>query len=251
MAGKTESLRSKIINLIVVGALVAALLVAAMYVGRYSIPREEIIRQYHIIAYCNPAMWDLRWLGIRTTQNPNDVWIIQEIISEVRPDYIVETGTAAGGSAAIWSLVQHQVNASGRVITIDIHDSVDRQTLPQALRDHVDFVIGSSVDPKVVAAISEKVRGKRVLVLLDSNHSRSHVLRELEAYSPLVEVGSYVIVQDTNINGHPVFNGDALGPGPMEAVEEFLAANPQFQADTSREKLLFTMHPRGYLKRMR
>ena len=96
---------SKSVNLIVMGCLVALLLTGAFNVGRESLSPTEIVRRYQMVAYINPAMWGLKWLNIKTSQNPDDVWIIQEIISEVRPDFIVETGTAYGGSAAIWAMI--------------------------------------------------------------------------------------------------------------------------------------------------
>ena len=241
----------RLLRLSIIGALVALLLIGAMWWGRDSMSSGEIVRRYHIRAYGNPAMWNLTWLGIPTIQNPNDVWIIQEIIAEVKPDVIIETGTARGASAAIWAMVQREVNADGRVISIDIQDIAEREKLTPSLLAHIDFVVGSSVDPEVVSGVKKSVQGKIVLVILDSAHNRAHVLNELKVYSPLVSVGSYVIVQDTNINGHPVINLEHPGPGPMEAVEDFLASTPNFQVDLSREKLMFTMHPRGYLKRLR
>lgn len=239
----------QIISLLIIVVLAGLLFLGGMYMGAATVAPEEIVRRFHIMTYGNPAMWNLRWLGIPTEQNPNDVWIIQEIIYETRPDFIVETGTSKGGSAAIWAMILREANPAGRVITVDIKDSVVAGTFPPSLREKVDFVIGNSVAPEVVARISAMVQGKKVMVLLDSDHHRPHVLLELEAYSPLVSPGSYLIVQDTNINGHPVTQVSYPEYGPMEAVEEFLARHPQFQPDGSREKLLFTMHPRGFLKR--
>ena len=247
---ETNSRLVRLLRLSIVGAFVALLLIGAMWWGRNNISPEELVRRYQILAYGNPAMWRLTWLGVPTLQNPDDVWIIQEIISEVKPDLIIETGTARGGSAAIWAMVQREVNADGRVMSIDIQDVVERKKLTPSLLARIDFIVGSSIDSDVILAVKEKAHGKRVLVLLDSGHDRAHVLRELTLYSPLVCIGSYVIVQDTIINGHPVVNLEHQGPGPMEAVEEFLANNSNFQVDTSREKLMFTMHPKGYLKRL-
>lgn len=251
MTIENDSLLLRLLRLSIIGALVALLLVGAMWWGRNSLSPEEIVRRYHIRAYANPAMWNLTWLGIPTIQNPDDVWIMQEIITEVKPDVIVETGTASGGSAAIWAMVQREVNPDGRVITIDIQDIVEREKLTPSLLARIDFFVGSSVDPEVVSEVKKSVQGKKVLVILDSAHNRSHVLNELRVYSPLVSVSSYVIVQDTNINGHPVVISQYQEPGPMEAVEDFLVSNRDFQVDSSREKLMFTMHPRGYLKRLR
>ena len=111
------------------------------------------------------------------------------------------------------------------------------------------LVAGVSHDPTIVREVTERVSGRGALVILDSDHSKPHVLDELKAYAPLVHVGSYLIVQDTNIGGHPVL--EEFSPGPMEAVEEFLQSDDRFEADRSRERLLFSMHPKGYLKRIK
>ena len=210
---------------------------------------QAVINAYHQIFYGLPQTWQMNeWMGIETQQNPNDAWITQEIISERKPDYIVETGTMMGGSALLWAMVQEQVNPEGRVITIDIKDrTAEAQKVPAWKK--VDFILGSSADPEVIDRIRERVQGSEVLVILDSAHDKDHVLAELEAYWKMVPVGGYLIVQDTNLNGHPV--APTYGPGPWEALEEFLSTNGHFVIDRDRERLLFTMHPNGYLKRVR
>jgi cephalosporin hydroxylase len=111
-------------------------------------------------------------------------------------------------------------------------------------------VQGSSVDPDVVARVRAEVgEAAPVMVLLDSDHRRDHVLAELEAYAPLVSRGSYLVVEDTNLNGHPVEPDH--GPGPMEAAEAFLARHAEFAHDTSLDKFLLTFNPRGFLRRLR
>jgi len=208
---------------------------------------REIVEQYiRLFAEKKETFWPNRWLGIHTNQNPNDVWVIQEILSEVKPDFVVEAGTYRGGSAALWAMVLEQVNPDGRVITIDIEDhATEAKALPVVQR-RVDFILGSSTASEVVSAIAERTRGKRVVVILDSDHSREHVSAELAAYAPLVEVGSYLIVQDTG----GVMIQDP-NPGPRQAVDEFLATHPEFEPDRSRERMLLTMHPKGYLRRVR
>jgi cephalosporin hydroxylase len=161
-----------------------------------------------------------RWLGIETLQNPNDMWITQEILFDVKPDFLVEAGTRHGGSAAIWAMILEQINPEARVITIDIEDQVTEAKELDIFRRKVDFLVGSSTDPKIVADVKRRTQGKKVVVLLDSAHTKDHVLNELKIYSPLVGIGSYVIVQDTVVNGHPIW--PEWGPGPYEAVEEFL-----------------------------
>jgi cephalosporin hydroxylase len=208
--------------------------------------REVIERFARLFAERENAFWPNRWLGLPTLQNPNDVWVTQEIISETRPDFIIDSGTHHGGSAALWAMILEQVNPEGRVITIDIEDHfLEARKLP-IVQSRVDFVLGSSTAPEVVAAIAEKTRGKRVMVVLDSDHSREHVSAELAAYAPLVGVGSYLIVQDTG--GTMI---QEPNPGPRQALDEFLAAHPEFEPDRARERMLLTMHPKGYLRRVR
>jgi cephalosporin hydroxylase len=211
---------------------------------------QEVVDRFHRLFYAAEGTWQERtWLGIPTYQNPNDAWVHQEIIYEVKPDYIIEAGTAVGGSAILWATVLREVNRDGRVITMDIGDPSAGATGHPIWRERVEFIKGSSTDPATVARLADRVRGKRVLVILDSDHRKPHVLDELRAYAPMVNVGSYVIVQDTNVNGHPA--APDFGPGPMEALDEFLASNDQFEVDRGREALLLTLHPRGYLKRVR
>ena len=114
----------------------------------------------------------------------------------------------------------------------------------------VTYLTGSSTSAPLLEEVRRRIAGKaRVMVILDSDHKKDHVLEELRLYSPLVTKDSYLIVEDTNINGHPVFPG--FGPGPMEAVDEFLAGNPMFQRDRSRERFFVTFNPGGYLRRVR
>jgi cephalosporin hydroxylase len=209
---------------------------------------QQIVERFHTLSYMSPSTWLLnRWMGIKTQQNPEDVWITQEIISEVKPDLIIETGTYYGGSALLWATILDNVNPSGRVVTIDIEDSTADVRKIGLFQRKVDFLLGSSTAPEIVAKVAKMAQGKKVMALFDSDHRKQHVLDEMKCYSPLITVGSYMIVQDGNINGHPVL--PECGPGPYEAIEDFLKINRNFESDKSRERLLFTMHPNGYLKR--
>jgi len=221
-------------------------------------PRPTIDR-FHKLFYNSIHTMDRnRWMGVRAAQNPNDVWITQEILFEVKPDFVVETGTYRGGSAVLWAMILREINPEGRVITIDIEDNLpDAKKLP-IFKERVDFLLGSSTAPAIVAEVKRRVAGHKAVLILDSDHRKPHVLGELRAYADIVPVGSYIIVQDSNINGHPVFidanspGGYYAGhPGPMEAIEAFLASEPRFWADPLRERLLMTISPRGYLRRMR
>lgn len=193
---------------------------------------------------------DLTWnntsfLGVPLWKNPLDLWVYQEILWEVRPALIIETGTHKGGSA-LYLASLCDLLGGGDVLTIDIMGRPGRPEHPR-----IEYFKGSSVGPEAITRVKERVAAVDgpVLVALDSDHHEEHVRTELEAYAPFVSVGSYLIVEDTNINGHPV--NPFFGPGPMEAVEWFLARHSEFDADASREKYMVTHNPNGYLKRLR
>jgi cephalosporin hydroxylase len=205
---------------------------------------REIVRAFHQLYYeSRETTWaDTRWLGVPAQKCPLDLWVYAEILHEIRPQLIVETGTAAGGSAlflaSICSLL-HQ----GRVVTIDV---VRNPNLPRHRR--ITYLHGSSTEPAIVGRVRRLAAPRDpVLVVLDSDHGKEHVLAEMRAYADLVSVGSYLVVEDTNINAHPVLPD--FGPGPREAVEEFLEERTDFVVDSEREKFFMTFNPMGYLKR--
>ncbi|MGH3031631.1 MAG: CmcI family methyltransferase [Gaiellaceae bacterium] len=184
------------------------------------------------------------WLGYSAEKCPLDLWIYQEILFETRPDVVIETGTAAGGSALFLATI-FDVLGSGIVVTIDIDEVPSRPVHPR-----VEYVVGSSTEETTVERVRTFVRpGLGVMAILDSDHSKDHVLGELRHYGELVTPGKYLVVEDTNVNGHPV--RPDFGPGPMEAVEEFLAENEAFEIDPEREKFFMTFNPGGYLIRRR
>jgi cephalosporin hydroxylase len=208
----------------------------------------SLSRRFEGVYYDSEVWKKTSWLGITSEQTPNDNWTMQEVIAETRPDYIIETGTFHGGTTLYYAAVLAQVNPSGKVITVDIEPHVEEASKFPLWRERVELITGSSVDPGMTDHIAQEVSGKNVLVTLDSLHTKAHVLKEMEIYSKLVTPGSYLVVQDTNINGNPVLPG--FGPGPKEAVEEFLKTHDNFVVDRSREKLL-TLYPGGWLKRVR
>ncbi len=193
--------------------------------------------------YYDSAVWkDTYWLGTRAQKCPLDLWIYQEILQETKPDLILETGTAHGGSALYLASVC-ELLGRGEVVTVDISPIEGR---PE--HDRITYLTGPSTAGEVVAEVKRHVAmHERVLVILDSDHSCNHVLDELRTYGPWVSPGSYLIVEDTNVNGHPVL--PEHGPGPMEALEEFLAETEDFEIDTAREKFFFTFNPRGFLRK--
>jgi cephalosporin hydroxylase len=183
------------------------------------------------------------WMGHRLWKCPLDLWIYQELIHRTRPELIIETGTAEGGSGFFLADMCERVGC-GQVITVDV------VPVNGPRHDRLTYLTGSSTDPAIVRYIeSEADRyGHSAMVILDSDHTEAHVLGELRLYSPLVGVGQYLIVEDTAINGHPLMPN--FGPGPMEAVETFLTETESFIVDQGCEKFLATFHPSGFLKRI-
>src|SRR5579864_4329271 len=208
-----------------------------------------ITRKFQEVYYNSRVWTTTKWLGVPSEQAPTDNWNMQELIVELHPDFIIENGTLYGGTTLFYADVLSYVNPQGKVITIDIEPKVEEASKVPLWKQRVEMIVGSSVDPKVTNQVAQEVAGKRVLITLDSLHTREHVLKELEIYSKLVTPGSYLVVQDTNINGNPVFPG--FGPGPHEAVEEFLRSHDNFVVDRSREKFMLTFYPGGWLKRLK
>ena len=210
---------------------------------------KDVSRKFQMVYY-NSGVWNTtKWLGIGSDQAPTDNWNMQELIVELRPDYIIETGTLYGGTTLFYADVLSYTNPQGKVITIDIDPKVEEAAKVPLWKQRVELIVGSSVDPKITDHVAQEVLGKKVLITLDSLHTREHVLKEMEIYSKLVTPGSYLVVQDTNINGNPVYPG--FGPGPHEAVQEFLQTHDNFVVDSGREKFLLTFYPGGWLKRIR
>ncbi len=172
------------------------------------------------------------------------MWNYQEIIFEVQPDVIIETGAGSGGGTLFFASLCELMN-KGRVISIELGDISEK---PRHKR--ITYLSGSSTSAEVMQQLRKLINhNDKVLVNLDSEHTKKHVLQELSLYSQLVAPGSYIIVEDTNIAGHPV--KPEHYPGPMEAVQEFLKDNPNFIIDKSREKFYLTFNPNGYLKRVK
>ena len=207
---------------------------------------QSVVTEFHRL-YFDARAFNMTWrntyfMGTAILKCPLDLWLYQEILHAVRPAVIVETGTAFGGSALYLASICDILD-TGRIITIDIEERTGRPEHPR-----ITYLTGSSVAPEMVDRVTGAVGNDApVMVLLDSDHRRDHVLAELEAYSPLVTRGSYLVVEDTNLNGHPVEPDH--GPGPMEAMEVFLGSHTDFKHDPAMDKFLFSFNPRGYLKR--
>lgn len=198
--------------------------------------------------YEKSRVWeDTSWLGVPFYKLPFDAIVIQELIWKLRPDYVVETGTCFAGSALFYASI-FELIGHGEVVTCDIelkHDLLNHELKNVTKRIH--FIPGGSTNPLVFKKIKKRVGGKRNIVLLDSWHTKDHVLDELNLYQELVEPGMFLICEDTHVNSHPV--PWEWGDGPYEAVEEFLEHNKDFEVDLACEKFMMTFNPMGYLRR--
>jgi len=179
-----------------------------------------------------------------------DLLVLQEIIYETKPEFIIETGTYKGGTALFFAHML-DILGKGKVITIDIRN----EKIPEHPR--IIRIIGSSIAKETETKVKEIVGDSPCMVFLDSAHDKQHVLAELEIYSKFVGIDCYLVVADTNLNGHPVLplyakrdDGKVTYGGPMEAVKEFLKKHREFVIDKSREKLYFTFFPSGFLRKV-
>lgn len=209
---------------------------------------EEVWDDYMQWYYHSYVWKSVYYHGVRTLKLVSDMWNYQEIIFEHRIDHVIETGTRHGGSALFFADTLQARNAKGGVISVDI-DASSNQVIDDP---RIRFMIGDSGSEKLAAGIMASLPPDRgtLFLILDSDHTKDHVLKELRAFVPLLKRGDYLVVEDTNINGHPV--RPDFGPGPWEAVQQYLMENPGFlRHDVSRErKFGATAAPDGYYVRL-
>ena len=217
--------------------------------------------------------YNFSWLGRPAIQFPNDAWSIQELIWQIKPDLIIETGIAHGGSLIFSASIMAMLDmcdaiesgssfdpskSNRKVLGLDIDIRYHNRTAIEAhpMSSRIQMIEGSSIASEVIEQVKAVAKNyKQVLVCLDSNHTHDHVLAELQAYAPLTSVGSYCIVMDTLIEDMPkaMFPDRPWGPGnnPKTAVWEYLKTHPEFEIDKSiQDKLLITVAPDGYLKKI-
>ena len=207
-------------------------------------------------------VYNFSWFGLPILQVPQDLHVKQEIIWEVKPEVIIETGVAYGGSLMFSATMLTTLIACGEIedgkvigIELNLYPENRRAIFNNPLSKIISIVDGSSTDIKIIEEIYELSKCKRVLVCLDSNHTHDHVLTELRAYAPLVSIGSYIIVEDTGIEDLPKGSCPdrpwGKGNNPKTAVWEFLKENDNFEIDDIYKKLIMTGNPSGYLRRVK
>lgn len=203
---------------------------------------QSVIDRFHEAWYPRQQVW---WMGQEMQKCPMDLFMYQEIIYECKPDLVIECGTWKGGSALylahLFDILQH-----GMILTIDINRWVG---FPQHPR--IGYLTGSSVEKDTLKQVEAFAAGFRnIMVILDSDHTRDHVLKELDAYSNYVTPRQYLIVEDSDIHGHPVRTD--LPAGPYEAIERWLPKQGgNFIIDKMCERFLLTFNPNGYLRRVK
>jgi cephalosporin hydroxylase len=208
----------------------------------------QISEQYHTWFY-DHELWRRSFLGVPCLKSPLDLWNYQEIISELKPCLVVEFGTYKGGSALFFAEVLARVSPTGLVLTVDHKNrELDARVTNHPLIERLICESTSSIVHERVKAL-RKAQDGPVFVILDSDHSEQHVISELRFLRSLLTTGDYVIVEDGNMNGHPVVPDN--GPGPLEALRKYMLCFPEdYRRDVKRESLFgFTFAPEGYLVR--
>lgn len=214
-------------------------------------------QQWFIEASNYKYSYNFDWLGLPIIQFPQDIVAIQEIIWNTKPDIIIETGIARGGSLILSASILHMLNGNGKVVGIDVdirpHNRMAVENHPLAFR--ISMLEGSSIDESILNQVKAQINANdKVMVILDSNHTHEHVFKELELYAPLVTKGNYLVVMDTVVEDMPnnYYPNRPWGHGnnPKTAVHAFLENNDEFEIDTQiQNKLSITTAPDGYLIR--
>ncbi len=204
----------------------------------------------------NRLSYEIDWLGVPIIQTPEDMILMQELIFKIKPDVIIETGIAHGGSLIYYASLL-ELLGKGKVIGIDIEI---REHNRRAIERHpmfkrIELIEGNSISGETIEKIREIMpKDSKVIVCLDSNHTKDHVLKELQLYHGFVNLGGYIVVFDTNTSKLAELGACEkmyLNNSPKEAVEDFLKVNGNFEINKYYNKLYISYSPNGYLERIR
>jgi cephalosporin hydroxylase len=208
-----------------------------------------VVNQFNKLYYESGVAGSLSWRGVPLIKNPCDLWMMLELLQRIKPAVLIETGTHHGGSALFFAEMTRLLSTPCAIVTVDINPKWHVSPEQYGIHSIVGYSTDDTVRLKVEGVVNLVLKENPgpVMVTLDSDHSEENVSRELELYAPFVTTGSYLIIEDTNVNGHPV--GANHGPGPWEAVQKFLMLHGEFQQDRECEKHLLTFFPGGWLRK--
>ena len=218
---------------------------------------EETALKWTKISAENRLDYEIDWLGVPVIQTPEDLILIQELIFNVQPDVIIETGIAHGGGLIYYASLMELLNKSGKVIGVDIEIREHNKKAIEAhpLFKRIELIEGDSVSDETIQEVRKRIpENSKVIVCLDSDHTKAHVLKELELYHDFVIPGCYIVVFDTNTSKLAelgVFDKRYIHNGPKEAVDDFLNTHNDFEIDINYNKLYISTSPDGYLRRIK
>ncbi len=206
------------------------------------IEHDETLQAYHQLWYNSPFTWGYTsFLGIGLMKSPNDLWVYQMLMTNLRPTTVIETGTYQGGSALWFAYLMDMLGIDGRVYSVDVEDF---RRNPQVLHPKITYMAGDSKNPYVVKAIEDELKPGPRLIVLDADHSAEHVYAELGLYAPLAQVGDWLVVEDTNIAWE-------IDRGARGGLQDYMDQHPgEWRQDVLCERYLLTMNPGGWLQRM-
>lgn len=198
--------------------------------------KDEVLRKFRELYHNSLVVHTgTSWMGRKAQKCPADTWIYQDLLWKIKPDFVIETGTAWGGGTLF---LANMLDIIGKGTVITVENDPDRP--PEPLNHpRIIQLRGSSLDEKIITEIRQLVSCKTVFIILDSDHLYGHIVNELELYAPLVTLDSYIIVEDTHMQA------------TRNATNEFISKHPEFIVDETCEKFILTFNPGGYLKRVK